>query len=135
MVVASALSAFAVNLIVLDVARVLAGIAAAANFTSATAIMSNASEPAARQRNFGFLGTVLGLGLALGPAKLAKHHVPGRKLVDFALLRNPHFLAISPSAISAEHVGDRDTGGERQGLVKENPQVVRVTAVVVNGYE
>lgn len=127
MVAASILSAAATNLLMLDVARICAGIAAAAIFTSATAIMSTVYEPTARARNFGILGTVLGLGLALGPAiaggltswlgwrsaflvfavtvalalafsaavpKLAPSHLPGRRLVDFSLLRNRRFLAI-----------------------------------------
>jgi predicted MFS family arabinose efflux permease len=128
MIVASVLSSLAPNLLVLDAGRFIAGMAAAAIFTSATAIMSNTYAPAARMRSFGILGTVLGLGLALGPAisgtltsvigwrgvflafaasvalslilsasipALAREHSGHRKLVDFSLLRNPHFLAIS----------------------------------------
>ncbi|MGW4486646.1 MFS transporter [Amycolatopsis sp. NPDC004368] len=67
MVVASGLSAVAPNLPVLDLARVLAGVAGAAMFTGASAIMSNAYPPGKRARNFAFLGTTIGAGVALGP--------------------------------------------------------------------
>lgn len=68
MIAASVLSALAPNLLVLDGARILAGIAGAAVFTAATSIISNAYSDAARGRAFALLGTVLGFGLALGPA-------------------------------------------------------------------
>jgi MFS family permease len=128
MIVASVASALAPSLLFLDAARVLAGVAAAGIFTSATSIISNAFPAGARARAFGLLGTVLGLGLAFGPVisgaltalagwrgvfvafavavtvslllsraipHITHGHVAGRKLVDFRLLRNPHFLAVS----------------------------------------
>jgi predicted MFS family arabinose efflux permease len=127
MVVASIASATAPNLFVLDIARIVAGAAGAAIFTAAASTIANAYEPVPRARNFAIFGTVLGLGLAVGPTLAGglvaafgwrgvfvtfaiivgtalalspfvphiKHErEPGRKLVDFSLLRNPHFLAI-----------------------------------------
>lgn len=67
-VLASLISALAPHLIVLDLARMLAGIGAAAVLTGATSILSNAYEGAARGRAFALFGTVNGLGLALGPS-------------------------------------------------------------------
>ena len=124
---ASAISALAPNLVVLDVARALAGAAGAAIFTAAASIIANAYEPVPRARNFALLGTVLGLGLAVGPTlagglvtalgwrgvfsvfgaivgaalclsafvpTIRHERVPGQKLLDFALLRNPRFVSI-----------------------------------------
>lgn len=127
MVVASVASALAPNLFLLDVFRVLAGVGGAAIFTAASSIIANAYAPIPRNRNFALLGTVLGLGVAVGPtmagglvsafgwrgifvvfaiivsiALFLSRFVPNArsqreaetKLVDFSLLRNPHFLAI-----------------------------------------
>ncbi len=55
------------NLLMLDVARILAGLFAAAIGTSTPAIISGAYEGAARTRGFALFGTALGLGLAVGP--------------------------------------------------------------------
>jgi MFS family permease len=66
-VVASLLSALAVNALVLDVARGLAGIGAAAIFSCGIAILSTHFEGAARLRAFALFGTVAGLGVSLGP--------------------------------------------------------------------
>jgi MFS family permease len=60
-------SVAAPNLFVLDLARVVAGIGAAAILTGATALLSAAYEGARRTRAFAVFGTVNGLGLALGP--------------------------------------------------------------------
>lgn len=161
MVGASFASAVAPNLFVLDAARVVAGAAGAAIFTAAASIIANGYEPVPRARNFAILGTVLGLGLAVGPTlagglvaafgwrgvfvtftviigtalalspfvpriKIARE--PGRKMVDFSLLRNPHFLAIAlvpvtqafgfialltylPIALSAVHAIDAGAAG------------------------
>lgn len=68
MLVASAASALAPTLIALDVARAVAGIGAAAITTGASSVLSNAFTGDTRRRAFGALGTVLGLGIALGPA-------------------------------------------------------------------
>ncbi len=133
-IAAGALSAFAPTLFVLDLGRVLAGVAGAAVFTGASALLSNAYGESARTRNFAIFGTTIGLGSALGPtlsgvltgwfdwrgvfvafgvvALLAtvfsgvlpnpRHeHVPGRKIVDFSLLRNPHFLAMCLVPVAA----------------------------------
>lgn len=65
--IASLLSVAAPGLLILDLARILAGVGAAAVLTSATAILSLAWEGPARTRAFALFGTVNGLGLALGP--------------------------------------------------------------------
>lgn len=60
-------SVVAPNLWLLDVARVVAGIGAAAVLTGSTAILSNRLSGATRDRAFALFGTANGLGLALGP--------------------------------------------------------------------
>lgn len=60
-------SVVAPNLLVLDLARVIAGVGAAAILTGATALLSTAYGGAQRIRAFAVFGTVNGLGLALGP--------------------------------------------------------------------
>ncbi|SNT18339.1 MFS transporter [Rhodococcoides kyotonense] len=61
-------SAAAPNLPLLDGARVLAGIGAAAVLVGATSILSNIYTGTARATAFAAFGTVNGLGLALGPS-------------------------------------------------------------------
>lgn len=63
----SAASAAAPNLYVLDIARIVAGIGAAAILTGATSLLSNAYTGAKRTQAFAVFGTVNGLGLAVGP--------------------------------------------------------------------
>jgi MFS family permease len=125
--VSSAISVAATNLLMLDVGRFITGVGSAAVLTGASAILSNAYTDAKRGRVFAIFGTTLGLGLALGPTlsgaltswlswrgvfgahglvllialagSVAIPHVahvldPDRKIVDFSLLRNPHFLAL-----------------------------------------
>ncbi|MFD4367539.1 MFS transporter [Rhodococcus sp. NPDC058521] len=60
-------SVVAPNLLTLDIARVIAGVGAAAILTGATALLSNAYEGSRRTKAFALFGTVNGLGLALGP--------------------------------------------------------------------
>lgn len=60
-------SVVAPNLGLLDGARVLAGVGAAAVLTGSTSILSNRLSGAARDRAFALFGTANGLGLALGP--------------------------------------------------------------------
>ncbi|GLY50963.1 MFS transporter [Lentzea sp. NBRC 102530] len=126
LLVASATSALAPNLAVLDAARLVAGIGSAAVATGASSLLSNGFEGAERRRAFAVFGTVIGLGLALSPtisgALIAAFDwrgvfvahallaVPGlalsgllpdprttaaRKVVDFSLLRNRYFLALT----------------------------------------
>lgn len=66
--VGAALSAASTSLVMLDVARVLAGIGAGAVITAASAIISNAYAGKGRAKAFAAFGTVNGLGLALGPS-------------------------------------------------------------------
>lgn len=63
----SAGSAVATSLGLLDLARVVAGIGAAAVLTGASAIISNAYAGRARAKAFAAFGTINGLGLAVGP--------------------------------------------------------------------
>ncbi|MDO8209611.1 MFS transporter [Conexibacter sp. CPCC 206217] len=67
MLAASILSAVASTLLMLDVARVLAGAGGSAIATGASALLSNTFTGAARNRAFALFGATLGLGLALGP--------------------------------------------------------------------
>ncbi|WP_446225346.1 MFS transporter [Nocardia sp. IBHARD005] len=60
-------SVVAPSLIVLDLARVIAGVGAAAILTGSTALLSHAYDGARRTKAFAVFGTVNGLGLALGP--------------------------------------------------------------------
>ncbi|NLU82682.1 MFS transporter [Rhodococcus sp. HNM0569] len=63
----SVISAVAPILIVLDAARIVAGIGAAAILTGASSMLSNAYQGTARTKAFALFGTINGLGLALGP--------------------------------------------------------------------
>lgn len=67
-VLGSILSAASPSLLVLDVARVLAGIGSAAVITGATATIHSAFEGPSRARAFAAFGMVNGLGLAAGPS-------------------------------------------------------------------
>ncbi|WOC11903.1 MFS transporter [Gordonia sp. MP11Mi] len=60
-------SVCAPSLLVLDIARAVAGLGAAAVLTGASSMLSNAYDSAARTRAFALFGTINGLGLALGP--------------------------------------------------------------------
>ena len=67
--VGGAVGAAAPHIAVLDLARAAAGIGAAAATTGGTALLAASfPEPRARARAFGLLGTVMGAGLAFGPA-------------------------------------------------------------------
>lgn len=120
-------SAATPSLVVLDIARAVAGVGGAAVLTGGSALLSNAFDGAVRGRAFAIFGTVVGLGLAVGPTlsgaliawidwrgvfvahtlvlavalagtvvlpHIRHRREPGRKIVDFGLLRNPHFLAL-----------------------------------------
>lgn len=65
--IGSVLSALAPTLVILDVARVVAGLGAAAILTGATSMISGSFDGAKRTHAFALFGTVNGLGLALGP--------------------------------------------------------------------
>ncbi|WP_394617503.1 MFS transporter [Lentzea sp. JNUCC 0626] len=125
LLVASATSALAPNLTVLDAARLVAGVGGAAVATGASSLLSNGFEGAERKRAFAVFGTVIGLGLALSPtisgALIAAFDwrgvfvahallaVPGLALsgllpnprttntrkTDFSLLRNRYFLGLT----------------------------------------
>ncbi|MEJ8821714.1 MFS transporter [Variovorax humicola] len=63
----SLLSAMADSPLVLDLARALAGVGAAAIFSCGIALLSTHFDGAARMRAFAMFGTVAGLGVSLGP--------------------------------------------------------------------
>lgn len=65
--IGSVVSALSPSLLVLDVARAVAGIGAGAVITGATATLSRVYEGQARAKAFAAFGTVNGLGLAAGP--------------------------------------------------------------------
>ncbi|MFJ5924410.1 MFS transporter [Kitasatospora sp. NPDC092948] len=65
---ASLISVFAGNVILLDVARALAGIGGAAIFACGTALLSTVFEGPARSRVFALFGTVAGIGVSFGPS-------------------------------------------------------------------
>ncbi|WP_229399590.1 MFS transporter [Micromonospora okii] len=60
--------AVAGNIVLLDAARVLGGIGAAAAATSAGALLADAFPGRARARAFSLFGTAIGAGLAFGPS-------------------------------------------------------------------
>jgi len=64
----SLLAALAFNIYVLDVARGLGGIAAAAIMTAGAAALADMFQGPARIRAFAFIGVTIGAGLALGPS-------------------------------------------------------------------
>ncbi|MER5703827.1 MFS transporter [Micromonospora sp. NPDC002296] len=66
--VAGLAGAVAGNIVLLDVARALAGIGAAAAATSASALLADAFQGPARARAFSLFGTSIGVGLAFGPS-------------------------------------------------------------------
>lgn len=66
--VGGVLSAVAPSIVVLDAARVVAGVGSAAVLTGAAPILSHLFTGRARAQAFALFGTVNGLGLAAGPA-------------------------------------------------------------------
>ncbi|MEU6130721.1 MFS transporter [Saccharopolyspora sp. NPDC047091] len=60
-------SAVAPGIVLLDVARLLAGIGAAATTTGASAMLAEVFQGPARAKVFGLFGTTIGVGLAFGP--------------------------------------------------------------------
>ncbi|MEV0260953.1 MFS transporter [Streptomyces sp. NPDC050617] len=61
-------AALAGNIVLLDLARAVAGVGAAAALPSGSALLAQVFEGKARARAFGLFGTTVGLGLALGPS-------------------------------------------------------------------
>jgi MFS family permease len=64
----SLLAALAPNVVIIDIARGLGGISAAAVMTAGAASLAAMFEGAARIRAFAFIGVTIGVGLALGPS-------------------------------------------------------------------
>ncbi|MFC0508216.1 MFS transporter [Micromonospora costi] len=65
---AGLLAAVAGDIVLLDAARALAGVGAAAAATSGSGLLAGAFHGAARARVFGLFGTTIGVGLAFGPS-------------------------------------------------------------------
>ncbi|MBX9396647.1 MFS transporter [Streptomyces sp. TRM72054] len=65
--VGSLISALAPHIVVLDLARAVAGIGAAGVLASSGAILATTFDGAARTRAFAAMGTVVGIGIAFGP--------------------------------------------------------------------
>ncbi|QDZ43630.1 MFS transporter [Corynebacterium sp. sy039] len=63
----SLVSAISPSLLLIDIARIFAGIGAAAVLTGSSSLLSTAFSGSARDKAFALFGTVNGLGLALGP--------------------------------------------------------------------
>ncbi|MCX4663730.1 MFS transporter [Streptomyces uncialis] len=63
----SLVSALAPHILVLDLARAVAGVGAAGVLASSGAILATTFEGAARTRAFAAMGTVVGVGIAFGP--------------------------------------------------------------------
>ncbi|MFD3420926.1 MFS transporter [Streptomyces decoyicus] len=64
---AAVLSATTTSIVLLDIARALAGIGAAAIFSCGGALLATNFEGKSQLRAFAFMGTAAGLGLGLGP--------------------------------------------------------------------
>ncbi|MFE0178863.1 MFS transporter [Streptomyces sp. NPDC059002] len=60
-------AALAQNIVLVDIARGLAGVAAGAVMTAGASVMANMFQGAARAKAFTFVGVTIGAGLALGP--------------------------------------------------------------------
>ncbi|MEW2262898.1 MFS transporter [Streptomyces sp. NPDC047853] len=65
--VSALIGALATNVLVLDAARGVAGVAAAAMMTAGVSVMANMFHGAARTKAFAFVGVTIGAGLAVGP--------------------------------------------------------------------
>ncbi|MFD7503802.1 MFS transporter [Streptomyces sp. NPDC059850] len=65
--VCALISAAAQDIVVLDVARLISGVGAAATTTGASAVLAEAFTGPARSKVFGLFGTTIGIGLAFGP--------------------------------------------------------------------
>lgn len=66
--ISSVIAALAFNIYVLDFARGLGGVAAAAIMTAGAACLADMFQGQARIRAFAFIGVTIGAGLALGPS-------------------------------------------------------------------
>jgi MFS family permease len=65
--VSALIGALATNVLLLDAARAVAGVAAAAMMTAGVSVMANMFHGAARTKAFAFVGVTIGAGLAIGP--------------------------------------------------------------------
>ncbi|MBZ4019426.1 MFS transporter [Streptomyces purpurogeneiscleroticus] len=65
--VSALIGALAADVLLLDVARAVAGVAAAAMMTAGVSVMANMFHGASRTKAFAFVGVTIGAGLAIGP--------------------------------------------------------------------
>ncbi|MGX2995735.1 MFS transporter [Streptomyces sp. JNUCC 64] len=65
--VSALIGALATDIVVVDVARGVAGVAAAAMMTAGVSVMANMFQGAARTKAFAYVGVTIGAGLAIGP--------------------------------------------------------------------
>ncbi|SEM47591.1 Predicted arabinose efflux permease, MFS family [Rhodococcus maanshanensis] len=116
--VGSAISAAAPSLAILDGARLVAGIGAAAILTGATAMLSKTFEGAVRTQAFALFGTINGLGLALGPTisglLVAGVGWRGVFLVQAAVLA---LAAVGSRALPSTRPAPAPAGGKRAPIL------------------
>ncbi|MFE4870899.1 MFS transporter [Streptomyces sp. NPDC056682] len=65
--ISALVGALASSAVILDVARGIAGVAAAAMMTAGVSVMANMFQGAARTKAFAYVGVTIGAGLAIGP--------------------------------------------------------------------
>ncbi|RYZ68509.1 MAG: MFS transporter, partial [Proteobacteria bacterium] len=98
--------AFAPNLVVLFIGRLVSGLTGA-SFTVATAYMADISDDSNRSANFGMIGAAFGLGFIVGPAigGLIGHYGPTAPFIAAAVLNLANFAFgyfILPESLGVE---------------------------------
>lgn len=99
--------AFAPNLTILFIGRVISGMTGAA-FTVATAYMADISDESNRSANFGLIGAAFGIGFIIGPAIGGgiSHYGPEAPFIAAAVLNALNFFFgyfVLPESLKAEN--------------------------------
>ena len=99
--------AFAPNIWLLFIGRIIAGITGA-SFTTASAYIADISEPEKRAANFGLIGVAFGIGFIIGPVLggiLGKYNVqyPFLAAAGLAFLNAAYGYFILPESLSVEN--------------------------------